>query len=205
MITVIAGVNGAGKSSILGSWIRAGGGDYFNPDEATRQLMKENPSLNLDQANSDAWKLGRDQLAAAIAANTDYTFETTLGGNSICQLLLQAMDQGLDVNIGFCGLSSPELHIQRVSERVAKGGHDIPESKIRERWMGAIHNMCALIPGCKMVTVFDNSAEMVDGKPAPKNLFSMDAGKFIVFPVADMPDWAKPLVAVAMNCHLQHL
>lgn len=204
MIIVIAGVNGAGKSSVLGSWIRSRGGDYFNPDEATQQLMRENPTLSLEQANSDAWIVGRDRLSAAITDHADYTFETTLGGNSICKLLLQAMENGLEVNIAFCGLNSPELHIQRVAGRVARGGHDIPEKKIRERWKGAIHNMCALIPGCKMVAVFDNSAELIDGKPAPQKLFSIQDSKFTFFPVANMPNWAKPLATVAMNCHLQH-
>lgn len=122
MITVLAGINGAGKSSILGSWIRQQQGEYFNPDEAAQWLMQQNPTLSLAQANGDAWALGRSQLQAAIAHNTTYTFETTLGGNSICQLLLSAINKGIAVNIAFCGLQSPELHIERVAQRVANGG-----------------------------------------------------------------------------------
>jgi predicted ABC-type ATPase len=40
---VLAGINGAGKSSIGGAMIRASGADYFNPDEAARDLIAANP------------------------------------------------------------------------------------------------------------------------------------------------------------------
>lgn len=203
MITVLAGINGAGKSSILGSWIRQQQGEYFNPDEAAQWLMQQNPTLSLAQANGDAWALGRSQLQAAITHNTAYTFETTLGGNSICRLLLGAINKGIAVNIAFCGLQSPELHIERVAQRVANGGHPIAEAKIRERWVSAIHNMCSLIPGCHRVTVFDNSIELRNGKPTPQILFAMSNGKFTQPPSKTMPDWAKPLAVVAMQRHLQ--
>jgi hypothetical protein len=38
-IYVLAGVNGAGKSSIVGAAFRVFGADYYNPDEAARALM----------------------------------------------------------------------------------------------------------------------------------------------------------------------
>ncbi|HWS90974.1 MAG TPA: ZTL protein, partial [Mycobacterium sp.] len=49
---VLAGVNGAGKSSIGGAAIRAAGGDYYNPDEAARALMVANPGLGQPEANA---------------------------------------------------------------------------------------------------------------------------------------------------------
>jgi predicted ABC-type ATPase len=45
-IYVIAGVNGAGKSSIGGAAFRSFGGEYYNPDEAAQELMAANPGLN---------------------------------------------------------------------------------------------------------------------------------------------------------------
>ena len=44
-IHVLAGVNGAGKSSIGGAAVRQHGGEYFNPDEAARALREKNPTL----------------------------------------------------------------------------------------------------------------------------------------------------------------
>ena len=113
MITVIAGVNGAGKSSVAGASIRLAGGEYFNPDEVARQLKSEDTSLSLYDANSKAWKIGYDQLVYAIKQNIDYIYETTLGGNSITRRLLEAIESGVQVRIFYVGLSSPELHIER--------------------------------------------------------------------------------------------
>jgi len=177
LITVIAGVNGAGKSSIAGARIRQAGGEYFNPDEIARQLRGEDPTLSQQESNAQAWKMGYDHLVNAITQNMDYTFETTLGGNSITQLLRDAMENGVHIRIFYCGLSSVELHIERVRFRVSRGGHDIPDEKIRERYTRSIHNMMTLLSGCYQVIVFDNSIPLTNDKPSIKKLFSVEAGK----------------------------
>jgi len=199
VITVIAGVNGAGKSSIAGARIRSAGGDYFNPDEVASTLRANDPSLSTVQSNGQAWQMGYNQLSRAIHEEQDYTFETTLGGNSICRLLHEAIDAGQEVRLFFCGLSSPELHIERVAARVIKGGHDIPEAKIRERWIGAIHNMLGLIPRCVTVKVYDNSKPADNGGPKPICLFSIQGNNFTLSPIDPMPEWAKPLASAAMK------
>ena len=120
MITVIAGINGAGKSSIFGQYIQKCENNYFNPDEVVRSLMKKDGSLSQDEANSKAWLLNIEFLQKAIEAGDDYTFEATLGGNTITQILHEAIDAGCKVRILYCGLNSPELHIERVAIRIGK-------------------------------------------------------------------------------------
>lgn len=66
MITVIAGVNGAGKSSMAGANLRHNGADYFNPDEVSRDLRADNPGLSEAEANGEAWQMGYEQLLRAI-------------------------------------------------------------------------------------------------------------------------------------------
>src|SRR5687767_15084451 len=112
--------------------IRESGAEYFNPDEAARRIRAELPELDQTEANSRAWREGIHLLERAIAERKTYAFETTLGGKSVRRLLRGAADAGLELRIGYVGLSSPELHIARVRARVEKGGHDIPEAKIRE-------------------------------------------------------------------------
>jgi predicted ABC-type ATPase len=199
MITVIAGVNGAGKSSIAGANLRSNGGDYFNPDEVARDLIANTPSMSQQEANGKAWKIGYEQLLRAIEEGHDYAFETTLGGNSICQALHDAVDRGQHIRILYSGLASLELHIQRVKERVSRGGHDIPEAKICDRYKTSTFNMIDLIPICHTVRVFDNSESVYEGKPSPVCLFSLSNGRFTDGPVEDMPDWAMPLAGIAMK------
>ncbi len=57
-ITVIGGVNGAGKSSVVGEQLRQTGGDYFNPDEVTRKFLAASRSMTREDANSRAWDEG---------------------------------------------------------------------------------------------------------------------------------------------------
>src|SRR5260370_5246442 len=130
---VLAGINGAGKSSIGGAMIRASGADYFNPDEAARDLIAANPGLDQLRANAAAWQQGRRLLERAIQARKDFAFETTLGGSTMPRLLSDAASQGFEVRIWYVGLTSADLHIARVRNRVRAGGHDIPESSIRRR------------------------------------------------------------------------
>ncbi|MCY4148848.1 MAG: hypothetical protein OXF73_05780 [Gammaproteobacteria bacterium] len=66
MITVIADVNGAGKSSIFGRYIRKYESNFLNPDELARSLMRKNDSLSQDEANSRAWLLNVEFLQQAI-------------------------------------------------------------------------------------------------------------------------------------------
>ena len=129
-ITVIAGVNGAGKSSVIGERLRQSGGEYFNPDEVTRKFLAASKSMAFAEANSRAWDEGRRRLEDAIRDEADFVFETTLGGATMTDLLFQALDQGLEVAVLYVGLEKVELHLARVHARVQAGGHDIPESKI---------------------------------------------------------------------------
>src|SRR2546427_12991111 len=78
-IYVLAGVNGAGKSSIAGAAFRANGADYYNPDETARALRAANPALSQADANGAAWQQGRRLLEKAIAERLEFAFETTPG------------------------------------------------------------------------------------------------------------------------------
>ncbi len=198
MITVIAGINGAGKSSIFGQYIQKCEGSYFNPDEVARSLMIKNDSLSQDEANSKAWLLNVEFLQKAIETGADYAFETTLGGHTITQMLHEAIDAGCKVRILYCGLNSPELHIERVATRVSKGGHDIPEDKIRERWKNSIHNMLGLISKASEIHVYDNSLPITKGKPEAKRLVALKEGKVVGKIYQDMPQWAKPLTSAIL-------
>ena len=202
-IYVLAGVNGAGKSSIGGAAIRAFGGEYFNPDEAARQLRIANPKLTQTEANSVAWQQGRRLLERAISERSDFAFETTLGANTIPRLLSEAAAQGIEIHFWYAGLSSPALHIARVRSRVHKGGHDIPEADIRRRYAHSRLNLIHLLPQLTELRMFDNSADADPsaGKaPTVKLVLHMVREK-IVGPadLSKTPQWAKPIVAVAMR------
>lgn len=202
-ILVLAGVNGAGKSSIGGDMLHQAGIPWFNPDTFTRELVAATGSPLAD-ANAAAWQEGLRRLNAAIAHGEDYAFETTLGGNTIAARLGDASESH-DVLMWFCGLDSPEHHMARVRLRVSHGGHDIPEAKIRERYRSSIANLVALLPHLSRLQVYDNSRDAAPGTPVadPRRLLQMEGGR-IAWPTdADTlratPDWAKPILEAALS------
>lgn len=206
-IFVLAGCNGAGKSSIGGQAFQAAGIPYFNPDLAAREAMVVAKDLgramNQGEANAWAWNEGVTRLRRAMAAGGNYALETTLGGDTIVGLLLDAADAGLAVNVWFAGLDSVELHVTRVQQRVARGGHDIPRADIERRYVRGRVNLIRMLPKLHQLLVYDNSAQTDSGAPtkvAPRLLLRMVDG-LITGPsdLSQTPAWAKPIVAAALR------
>jgi predicted ABC-type ATPase len=202
-IFVLAGTNGAGKSSVGGARFRASGADYYNPDEYTSRILAMNPTITRAEANAAAWEEGKRRLENAISEHSSFAFETTLGGNTIPALLDRAASEGIEVRIWFAGLDSPELHIERVRARVARGGHDIPEEKIRERYDRGRLNLLRLLPKLTELLLYDNSAEADPTKgtaPEPKLILHWSHGKIArTFKPKSAPEWTKPILMAAIS------
>jgi predicted ABC-type ATPase len=204
-IHVLAGVNGAGKSSIGGSAVRQYGGEYFNPDEAARTLRERDPTLTQKAANSAAWRQGVRLLKRAIELRLDFTFETTLGGNTITGLLAKAAEQGIELHVWYVGLSSPALNIARVQARVSRGGHDIPALDIHRRYEHSRLNLITLLPHLATLHMYDNSTDAdlaARQTPQPKLVLHIERGRILgPSDLAATPNWAKPIVAAALKLH----
>jgi predicted ABC-type ATPase len=202
-IYVLAGTNGAGKSSIAGAMLIEQGVEYFNPDAAAALIAEANPGITLEDAQSAAWYEGRRLLERAIAERLQFAFETTLGGTTITELLERAIASGIEVRIWYVGLDSVERHIARVRARVEAGGHDIPEERIRERYIRSRLNLIRLMPKLTELRVYDNSKEAdprTTASLSPRLLVHLDRGRLAsVCELAAIPDWAKPVVLTALK------
>ena len=202
VLYVLAGVNGAGKSSIGGHLLEQAGLTWYNPDTFAREFMAET-GCDQGEANAVAWQEGVRRLDEAIHHCHHYAFETTLGGRTIPAKIKSAAPSH-DIHVWFCGLSSPESHIARVKARFVTGGHDIPEVKIRERYPRALENLITLMPDIAHLQVYDNSVECHPGDavPDPALVIEVASGKLIwpleLASLRDTPEWAKPLVEAAL-------
>ena len=183
--------------------LRGQGAEYFNPDEAAGQIREANPHLPLTEAQSIAWREGLRLLERAIAERLDYAFETTLGGKTITKLLESAATSGIEVRVWYVGLDSVERHIGRVRARAKRGGHDIPEVKIRERYARGLLNLIRLMPKLTEVRVYDNSVEAdphTGATPEPRLIVHLDHGRIAeACELAATPDWAKPVMLTALQ------
>lgn len=179
------------------------GVEYFNPDEAARLILSANPGVAQAEVNSAAWHEGRRLLERAIVERCTFAFETTLGGHTITALLDRALARRIEVRIWYVGLSSPERHIARVRSRVARGGHDIPEERIRDRYDRSRLNLIHLLPKLTELRVYDNSEEadpFAGIAPEPTLILHLARGAFVSScNLKRTPEWAKPILAAALK------
>lgn len=150
-----------------------------------------------------ALQLKFDAHLAAVTEGHDDAFETTLGATTIPPLLREACDQHT-VAVWFCGLSTAQLHLERVEARVAAGGHAIREHKIHERYEASRANLITLLPHLAVLHVYDNSAPAdAAGQAEPLLVLELDRAG-LHYPatleaLAQVPDWAKPIVMAALE------
>jgi len=182
---------------------RQAGAEYFNPDEAAAKILSRNPGISMEKANSEAWLQGKRLLQRAITERRYFAFETTLGGNTIPRLLDEAISAGIEVRVWYVGLEGPELHIARVRARARRGGHDIPDAKIRERYDRSRINLIRLMPRLTELFVYDNSRQAdphTGATPEPTLILHMVRGRVTeCCDLAAAPQWTKPILAAGLR------
>lgn len=207
MLYVLAGVNGAGKSSVLGHALVQAGLAWFNPDDFAAEWVARS-GCPLAEAQAVAWAEGLRRLDDAVALGRSHAFETTLGGRTIAARLASAARSSHDVLVWYCGLASPEQHLARVRLRQASGGHGVPEDTVRTRWHSARANLIALLPLLAQAQMFDNSRDAAPGTPVPDPLLlaHWQAGRLHYPRLPDdaaalqrTPEWAKPVLEAMLR------
>ena len=87
-----------------------------------------------------------------------FSIETTLATKSYINLVHRAQNKGYRVHLIFFWLETPELAVQRVAERVSKGGHNIPTDVINRRYMAGISNLFKFfMSNVDLWMIYDNS------------------------------------------------
>ncbi len=84
------------------------------------------------------------RLKELAARRADFAFETTLATRSFAPWLRDLRLAGYDVHLFFLWLSSVDLAIARVADRVGMGGHHVDEEIVRRRYSAGIRNFFSL-------------------------------------------------------------
>ena len=129
-LTIIGGANGSGKTTLAREFVAEGNLQYLGADDIAREL---NP-LDLADAASGAARIFSRRLGEHLENRTSLVVESTLSGLSLRNWIEKARAFDYRVRILFVYLDSPELCLQRIAARVAKGGHDVPEIDVRRRF-----------------------------------------------------------------------
>lgn len=136
---IISGPNGAGKTtasySVLPKILHCK--EFVNADEIARGLSPFNP----ESVAIEAGRLMLNRIKELLSRNESFSIETTLATRSYFRLIEKAHQQGYEVTLLYFWLKSPEQAIERVAERVSKGGHNIPQDIIVRRYYEGINNL----------------------------------------------------------------
>ena len=148
--TIIAGVNGAGKSSLTG--VLRQEMDDLGVIIDVDKLAAANGGNNILAGRLAVSRSIRECLARGVC----FTQETTLSGSLTAHTARQARDRGYRVRMYYVGLDSAEESLARIANRVRKGGHDIPAGDVRRRFAGRVRALASVLPYCDEATFFDN-------------------------------------------------
>lgn len=155
-VAVLAGINGAGKTTasleILHNFLRIP--IFVNADAIARGLN----AFDVESQAANAGRVMLEHLRQLAAERKSFAFETTLSGRAYANWLASLRMLGYDVQLFYYWLESPDVAIRRVSERVAAGGHHVPEETIRRRYRLSVRNFFDLYrPVCDHWRFYDNT------------------------------------------------
>ena len=153
---IISGCNGSGKTTacytLLPDLLNCR--EFVNSDEFAKSLSPLNPAA----ASVTASRFMLKKINYLLDRNADFCVETTLATRSLVKIVEEAHNRGYEVTILYFWLNSPELAIQRVRDRVAAGGHHIPDPVVRRRYvMGLQYFFDTYIPVSDRWVLADNS------------------------------------------------
>jgi predicted ABC-type ATPase len=137
-VVILAGPNGAGKSTAASTLLHGtlAVNEFVNADVIARGLSAFDP----DGAALAAGRVMLARLRELAEQRVSFAFETTLASRTFAPWLRDLRASGYDVQLVFLWLSSADLAIERVADRVRSGGHNVPEETVRRRYRAGLPN-----------------------------------------------------------------
>ena len=150
MILVFAGPNGSGKSTFKDYFECIG--TYTNADDvaAATGMSNEEAALLVDKMRY-----------TSIEKRENFTFETVLSSHYKLDILKKAKAEGYFIKCVFVLTVDSSVNVARVKARVANGGHNVAEDKIRSRYDKSLRNIKELMTLCDIMHVYDNTDEPI--------------------------------------------
>ena len=154
LLHLLVGPNGAGKSSYVCDVLKLTTRlPFINADEIAASLWPDTQAAQAYEAAQIAEARRRER----IADGESFISETVFSHPSKVQLVSDAVDAGYLVYL-HAVIVPVELAVQRVLERVRRGGHEVPEQKIRDRYARLWVHLGAAIRIADLTTVLDNGS-----------------------------------------------
>jgi len=190
-LLVIAGANGAGKTTVTARLREERWSDdveYLNPDEIARDRFGD---WNSPQAVLDAARWADARREELLAAHAGIAFETVLSTPEKLDFISRAKRDDYFVRVFYVGTADPTINAARVAGRVMNGGHTVPIEKIVARYERSLMNLVPAIQIADRVYVYDNSENSVE---APLCFRTQDGQLRKIY--GSMPAWVADVARI---------
>ena len=154
VLLIVAGPNGSGKSTLT-KHLRANDielGVYINPDEIAAGLAGTH-----EARVAEAQRMAETRRQECLDRRVDFSFETVMSHPSKVDVLRRARHLGYFVTLFFVATEWPSLNVERVRQRVALGGHDVPQDRVIARYERTMALLPEAIMQCDRAVLFDNT------------------------------------------------
>jgi len=178
-LDLVVGPNGAGKSTFVELVLadQRPGIPFVNADIIAAERWPDDPVVHGHDAAMAA-QAAREEL---LARREPFIAETVASHPSKVEFVQRARAAGYHVHLIVVAVPE-DLSVARVVHRVAAGGHDVPEDKIRSRWQRLWDHVASMIELVDSAEIFDNSG------PGPRTIATFTAGDLVG--AARWPNWA---------------
>lgn len=161
VLIVVAGPNGSGKTALTQlirqhAWFD--GCTYVNPDEIAQEKFGD---WNSPEAVMKAVNHAQRIRETCLDQGQSLAFETVLSTQEKVSFVERAITKGFFVRLFFVGTDSPHINASRIALRVDKGGHDVPITKVINRYYRAMANLSIVIKLVDRAYAYDNSIDNV--------------------------------------------
>jgi len=182
---VLAGGNGAGRTTFYNLYLAKYGIKFVNADLIAKDIDPENPEGFGYHAATLAAKIREDLISQGVS----FCFETVFSHESKIDFIAQAKVNGYKIILVYIHLFDSSLNEARVKQRVSEGGHDVTTEKIHSRISRTMKNIKTALSIVDEARILDNSS-----KDDPfRQIIVMKAGNYEA-KVDPLPEWARDLL-----------
>ena len=190
VLIVIAGPNGSGKTSVTSKILKHEWMEdavYINPDLVAQERFGD---WNSPEAIRKAVVYCQDWREQCLAERKSLIFETVLSADDKIDFIERAKEAGFFVRLFFVCTESPTINAARIAQRVIKGGHDVPITKIISRYQKSILNCKYIATKVDRTYLYDNSIDDAE----QQLLIRLSDGLIAKRYVNELPEWAKQII-----------
>ncbi|OEU46426.1 MAG: hypothetical protein BA862_10075 [Desulfobulbaceae bacterium S3730MH12] len=183
---ILAGGNGAGKSTFYDLYLAQYGIKFINADLIAKDIDSENPELSSYRAATLATRIRED----LINQGASFCFETVFSHESKIDFIANAKARGYQITLIYIHLNNPGLNEARVHQRVSEGGHNVPTEKIYSRIPRTIKHVEIALSLVDEARLLDNSFQ---DNPF-QQVAVLKSGKCEKL-ISPLPEWAKSILS----------